>query len=97
MRRSRRAYLMGPICPIRRVQFPSFFWGEGCPRKGDFLNPMQRYEKFLRYANFAEIFAKKRGGNPPNLADTNIGDFKRKHRTENGVWHGFCNYKIGKL
>ena len=56
MRRSRRAYLMGPICPIRRVQFPSF-WGEGCQRKGDFLNPVQRYEKILIYANFAEIFA----------------------------------------
>ena len=26
---------------------------------GDLLNPMQRYEKFLKYANFGEIFLQK--------------------------------------
>ena len=26
---------------------------------GDLLNPMQRYEKFLKYANFSEIFLQK--------------------------------------
>ena len=27
---------------------------------GNLLNPMQRYEKFLKYANFSEIFCKNR-------------------------------------